>query len=76
MTREKFVHFKNEKKSYIIFRSESMNPFGGMRRRGFGISYEYGSIGSTYGDPSSNMAFTIIVSFWRWDLSMHYCWKR
>jgi hypothetical protein len=68
VTREKFLHLeKNER--YFIFRSWGMNPFGGLRRRGFGIEYEYGAVSAT------RKHFKIVLNFWRWELSITYCWK-
>ncbi len=54
---------------------ESQNKFGGMHTRGFGVSVDYGSMGSTYGEPGIDMKMSLSLAFWRWSLNFDAYWK-
>ncbi|WNM70220.1 hypothetical protein [Myxococcus phage Mx1] len=56
------------------FRAQKEVVAGGTRSRGFGLKFQWGSSGSTYGQPGRDMFLTVEVAFWRvWTLN--WTWK-
>lgn len=45
------------------------------RPRGFGLYWEGGCLGSTYGEPGTDHFFSVTIFFW-WQWRLQISWKR